>query len=97
MDFDADELNDFKADGEITKQAGIKIDKESGRVSGWDSIWAILELEEKDKTESRNVIQAGINDFNRDNDSVDKPVPYKPEENLVDSKLANLSGYVAED
>ena len=49
MDFDEDELNGFSAGGMIQQSAGVKIDKSSGQVSGWDSIWGILEMEDKAK------------------------------------------------
>ena len=49
MDFDEDELNGFSAGGMIQQSAGVKIDKSSGQVSGWDSIWGILEMEDKSK------------------------------------------------
>ena len=49
MDFDEDELAGFSSGGMITQQASVKLDRNSGTVKGWDSIWAILELEEKEK------------------------------------------------
>ena len=70
MDFDEDELNGFSAGGMIQQSAGVKIDKSSGQVSGWDSIWGILELEDKakvDKSEATGIVDAYKNKKKEEN------------------------------
>ena len=39
----------------MTLKASVKLDKNSGEIRGWDTIWAILELEEKKKNEIKQV------------------------------------------
>ena len=65
MDFDEDEIAAFSSGGNMKQQASIKRDKETGEVGGWDSIWAILELEDKERDAIQVGIQTGVRDYNR--------------------------------
>ena len=38
----------------------MKFDRNSSTVKGWDSIWAILEMEEKEKDTLLSGVQAGV-------------------------------------
>ena len=49
FEFDEDEIAAFSSGGMITQQASVKFDRNSSTVKGWDSIWSILEMEEKEK------------------------------------------------
>lgn len=49
FEFDEDEVAAFSAGGMIKQQASVKFDRDSSVVRGWDSIWNILEMEEKEK------------------------------------------------
>ena len=51
FEFDEDELADFNAGGMIKQQASVKFDRNSSKVTGWDSIWSLLEAEEKEKSD----------------------------------------------
>ena len=48
MAFDEEELAGFGGSG-MDKQAHVGIDKKSGQIEGWDSIWAILKLEDEER------------------------------------------------
>ena len=48
MAFDEEELASFGGTG-MDKQAHVGIDKKSGQIEGWDSIWAILKLEDEER------------------------------------------------
>ena len=41
----------------------MKFDRNSSTVKGWDSIWSILEMEEKEKDQLRAGVQAGVESF----------------------------------
>ena len=89
MAFDEEELASFGGTG-MDKQAHVGIDKKSGQIEGWDSIWAILKLED----EERKQIE-GIQAPNRPKDGGQEPIPKVPEQ-VVESRLENLSGYRVE-
>jgi len=94
MDFDQDELDGFGAGGMITQSAGVKIDKNSGQVTGWDSIWGILEMEDKAKIgdgDALSIIDAYKNKKPGVNTEEPKTAPGPGNE--VDHRLADLSGY----
>ena len=96
MDFDEDELNGFSAGGMIKQSAGVKIDKASGQVSGWDSIWGILELEDKakmDQSDAMGIIDGYKKKKAAGNGEEPKDAPQVAPGADVDSRLADLSGY----
>ena len=39
----------------MVQKVHVGLDKESGEVLGWDSIWAILKLEDDEKNKLKNV------------------------------------------
>ena len=61
MEFDSDEeeVKGF-AGGGFEQTARVSFDPESQQVVGWDSIWAIIEVEENDKKAFEDKLQAGI-------------------------------------
>ena len=48
MAFDEEELAAFGGTG-MEQQSHVGIDKKSGQIEGWDSIWAILKLEDEER------------------------------------------------
>ena len=48
MDFDQEELDGFGGGG-MSQQSHVGIDKNSGQIEGWDSIWAILQMEDEER------------------------------------------------
>ena len=90
MEFDEDELNGFSAGGMIKAQAGVKVDKNSGLVTGWDSIWSILEQEDKAKVDVSEA--QGIVDGMKKKKGEEK-TPEIQRDLTVDAGLANLNGY----
>ena len=48
MAFDEEELAGFGGTG-MEQQSHVGIDKKSGQIEGWDSIWAILKLEDEER------------------------------------------------
>ena len=47
MDFDDEELADFSTGNSMKQVAKVTFDRNSSKVIGWDSIWSILEEEDK--------------------------------------------------
>ena len=63
FEFDDDEVAGFSAGGMIKQQASVKLDRNSGVVKGWDSIWDILEMEEKEKEGIKSAVQRGVDAY----------------------------------
>ena len=59
MDFDEEELAGFGGGG-MQQQSHVGIDKNSGQIEGWDSIWAILKLEDEERNAMEGVGAAAI-------------------------------------
>ena len=46
MDFTEEELSDFSTGSSIKQVAKVTFDRNSSKVTGWESIWSILEAED---------------------------------------------------
>ena len=55
MDFDEDELAGFSGGG-MQQQCHVGIDKNSGQIEGWESIWALLKIED----DERNALMGSV-------------------------------------
>ena len=85
----------------ITQQASVKFDRNSSTVKGWDSIWNILEMEEKEKDQLKAGVQAGVKSFEskRDDDSttagsMSEEDADKFQDGMLDHRMVNLHGYI---
>ena len=75
MSFGSDDDTDITG-GTIERTGRVTFDHNSSQVIGWDSIWAIIEGEEKDKDLLRDRLQNGVTDYVRERDS--KPLAKGP-------------------
>jgi hypothetical protein len=47
MDFTEEELSDFSTGSSMKQVAKVTFDRNSSKVTGWESIWSILEAEDQ--------------------------------------------------
>ena len=58
-DSDEEETKDFTGGG-MAQVAKVSFDKHSSQVVGWESIWAIIDGEENEKSALREKLNVGI-------------------------------------
>ena len=69
MSFGSDEDTDITGGGVIERTGRITFDHNSSEVTGWGTIWQIIDGEEKDKEQLMNRLQNGVSAYIEKRDS----------------------------
>lgn len=99
MDFTEEELSDFSTGSSMKQVAKVTFDRNSSKVTGWESIWSILEAEDqlKGSENMRGELERGVEKYKES--VIPKQSQQQEQEEAItpSANLINLKGYVCEE